>query len=314
MLSVTADLDDRLQRLAAEARAYHDPASDFTSADFATPESLARVHEMLHAGDTNGLVASARVEVLDVPGAADGVTARAVRAPNPGAVYVHFHMGGWVVGSAAGSDHRNVEIADRCSVTVVSVDYRLAPEHPAPAQLEDAEAAARWLLAHGDNEFGATRLILGGESAGATLAVLLAIKLRDAGLDVGGIAALNLLYGVYDFSASPSQRRSASFAISEHVRRHAFPNLDAEALRAPAYSPLYADLRGLPPARFTVGTDDSLLDDTLFMAARWDAAGNQTVLDVYPSCRHGFDAWPLPIADEARSRIDAYIAERAHST
>jgi acetyl esterase/lipase len=314
MLSVTADIDERLQRLAAEASAYHDPASDFTSADFATPESLARVRQMLHTGDSNPLVASGRVEVVAVPGAADGVTARVVRVDDPGAVYVHFHMGGWVVGSAGASDCRNVEIADRCSVIVVSVDYRLAPEHPVPAQLEDAEAAARWLLAHGVAEFVTSRLILGGESAGATLAVLVALKLRDAGVDIGGIVGLNLLYGVYDFSATPSQRRSASFAISEHVRHHAFPNLSAEQLRAPAYSPLYADLRGLPPARFTVGTDDSLIDDTLFMVARWDAAGNYTILDVYPSCRHGFDAWPLPIADEARSRIDAFIAERAHST
>jgi acetyl esterase/lipase len=80
--------------------------------------------------------------------------------------------------------------------------------------------------------------------------------------------------------------------------------------RSPAVSPLYADLRGLPPAIFTVGNADHLLDDSLFMANRWAAAGNASELAVYPDCGHGFTAFPTELAKRANERINAFLAAR----
>jgi acetyl esterase/lipase len=80
-----------------------------------------------------------------------------------------------------------------------------------------------------------------------------------------------------------------------------------EAAHDPAVSPLYARLGGLPPALFTVGSADHLLDDSLFMAARWEAFGNQTDLAVYPDCIHGFNGFPMELATRANDRIDAFL-------
>ncbi len=92
-----------------------------------------------------------------------------------------------------------------------------------------------------------------------------------------------------------------------------YPDHSIEERRVPSISPLYADLRGLPPALFSVGTADALLDDTLFMYERWTAAGNEARLDVYPESLHGFDTFPTAMAAEARQRIDGFITARVTS-
>ena len=84
----------------------------------------------------------------------------------------------------------------------------------------------------------------------------------------------------------------------------------AEARATPDVSPLYADLRGLPPALFSVGTLDPLLDDSLFMAARWRAAGNAAELAVYPGGMHAFNAFPMRLAESANRRCQAFVADR----
>ena len=92
------------------------------------------------------------------------------------------------------------------------------------------------------------------------------------------------------------------------------PGLDREARRAPTISPLYADLRGMPPALFTVGTLDPLLDDSLFMAARWSAAGARAELRVWPEAVHGFTAFPLALARAANATQEAFLrAAVAHA-
>ena len=85
------------------------------------------------------------------------------------------------------------------------------------------------------------------------------------------------------------------------------PGRTALEARDPACSPLYADLTGLPPALFTVGHADHLLDDSLFMAARWQAYGNEAELAVYPDCIHGFTGFPMELAKRANLRIDAFL-------
>ena len=225
--------------------------------------------------------------------------------------YLHLHGGGWTLGAAHQSDVRNWAIARHCGLAVVSVDYRLAPEHPFPAGPDDCEAAALWLVSHAAAEFGTTRLWIGGESAGAHLAALTLLRLRDRHA-LRPFAGANLVYGAYDLSMTPSQRRWGernlvlSTPILEWFSDFFVP--DRARRRDPDVSPLYADLTGLPPALFSVGTLDPLLDDSLFMHARWLAAGGRAELAVWPGGIHGFDAFPIGLSRAARARIDAFLS------
>jgi len=225
-------------------------------------------------------------------------------------VYLHLHGGGWTLGAAKQSDVRNWALARRCGLAVVSVDYRLAPEHPFPAGPDDCEAAALWLAQHAAAEFGTTRLWIGGESAGAHLAALTLLRLRDRHA-LRPFAGANLVYGAYDLSMTPSQQRwgERNLVLSTPIL-HWFSDFfvpDRARRRDPDVSPLYADLTGLPPALFTVGTLDPLLDDSLFMHARWLAAGSPAELAVYPGGIHGFDAFPTALSRAARARMDAFL-------
>jgi acetyl esterase/lipase len=193
----------------------------------------------------------------------------------------------------------------------VSVEYRLAPEHPYPAAPDDCEAAALWLARNAKAEFGTEVLTIGGESAGGHLSAVTLLRLRDKH-GFTGFAGANLAFGAFDLSMTPSQRR---FGDRRLVLRTADIMHFADAFlpgvtdrRAPDISPLFADLSGMPPALFSVGTCDALLDDSLFMHARWLAACNQAELAIYPGGAHGLTAFPITLAREANARIDAFLA------
>lgn len=228
-------------------------------------------------------------------------------------VYLHIHGGGWVLGRAHHSDLRNEAIARACNLAVVSVDYRLAPEYPYPAGPDDCEAVGLWLAREAAREFGTNCLLIGGESAGAHLAVVTLVRLRDRH-SFTGFAAANLVFGVFDVSGTPSQRLWGDRELVLSARtmqwygEHFAP---AERQRDPDVSPLYADLHDLPPALFTVGTLDPLLDDSLFMYARWIAAGNTAELAVYPGGVHGFTGFPTALARRAIDRVDAFLLDAA---
>lgn len=225
-------------------------------------------------------------------------------------VYLHIHGGGWVLGRAHHQDPRCEAIARTCNLAVVSVDYRLAPEYPYPAGPDDCEAAAAWLAEHVVSEFGSDRLVIGGESAGAHLSAVTLLRMRDRH-GFSGFRAANLVFGVFDVSGTPSVRcwgercLVLSTPTMEWFGNHF---VSAEKQRDPDVSPLYADLSGLPPALFTVGTMDPLLDDSLFMYARWLAAGNEAELAVYPGGVHGFTSYPTELARSANARIDAFLS------
>jgi len=224
-------------------------------------------------------------------------------------VYLHIHGGGWVLGRAHHADPRNEQIARRCQVAVVSVDYRLAPEDPYPAGPDDCEAVALWLAEHARAEFGSNRLIIGGDSAGAHLSVTTLLRLRDRH-GFHGFAGANLVYGMYDFTLTPSAAifGDPGLPLPTSVIRWFLDQFVApERRRDPDVSPLYADLSDLPPALFSVGTLDPLLDDSLFMASRWHAAGNPTALEIYPGGVHGFAGNSYPLATQANARIDQFI-------
>ena len=138
-------------------------------------------------------------------------------------VYLDIHGGGFYMDSAARGDKRNRELADALHLAVVSVDYRLAPEHPWPAAPDDCEAAALWLVEEADARFGTSRLAIGGSSAGATLALATLLRLRDRGA-VGRFTGAALQFGTYDLSArTPAGRRIADEyfiqAYAGHVGR-----------------------------------------------------------------------------------------------
>jgi len=247
-----------------------------------------------------------------IPGRAGGVPLRVFTPPVVRGVYLHIHGGGWTLGTAGGQDILLWRLARAAEVAVVSVGYRLAPEHPYPAGPDDCEDAARWLVDGAVGEFGTDRLTIGGESAGAHLA---AVTLQRLGAQAAAFRAAQLTFGVYDLSMTPSQRRwgdlnlTLSTPIMAWFYDQFLAGMSPEERRRPDISPLYGELRGMPPARFVVGTQDPLLDDTLFMAARWEAAGNATVLEVVAEAAHGFLQFPLKVAERELAAQEEYIAK-----
>jgi acetyl esterase len=225
-------------------------------------------------------------------------------------IYLHFHGGGLVLGSAMTQDAMMERIAHSTGMACASVEYRLAPEHPYPAAWDDGESAALWLIANGQREFGTGVMTIGGESAGATLAAAILLRMRDRH-GFSGFRAANLAYGNFDSSMTPSQRLAPEKGVL--VGRTAIERFRGAYLprqvdpRDPDVSALYANLRDMPPAIFTVGTRDPLIDDTLFMYARWIAAGNEAELALYPGAVHAFNVFPMPQAAQANARIDAFL-------
>jgi acetyl esterase len=227
-------------------------------------------------------------------------------------VYLHIHGGGWVLGASDLQDPMLERIADNTGLAVVSVEYRLAPEHPYPAGPDDCEFAAAWLIKNAKAEFGSDVMTIGGESAGGHLAAVTILRMRDR-YGYTGFRGANFVYGVFDMSMTPSQmafgnRRLVLRTIDMQQFYNAFLPTITER-RSPDISPLYADLKGLCPALFSVGTSDALLDDTLFMHARWMAAENTAELAVYPGGAHGFTLFPNRLSDESGARSEEFLRQ-----
>jgi acetyl esterase/lipase len=257
---------------------------------------------------------SERAKWIEIDGPAGKLKLRAVAPAKSRGVYLHIHGGGHVLGAADQQDRLLEIIADTTNLTALSVEYRLAPENPYPAGPDDCEAAALWVSDH-LSDFGGPKLAIGGESAGAHLAAMTLLRLRDKHGRTPFNAA-NLVFGVFDLGLTPSAR---TFGDSERLILRTIdilkfgeaflPGLTPEQKRAPELSPLYADLTGLCPALFTIGTRDALLDDSLFMHARWIASGNRGELEIYPGACHGFLAFPIPQTFASLQRQTAFLNE-----
>lgn len=256
-------------------------------------------------------VLSPRARTIAITGKGGHTIALRVIAPaNPAGVYLHIHGGGWVLGSADFQDWMLEDTADKTNLAVVSVEYRLAPEHPYPAGPDDCEAAALWLIANAKAEFGTDRIAIGGESAGAHLSAVTLLRLRDRH-GYTGFKGANLVYGCFDLTMTPSQRH---FGEERLVLRtsdivhfcEAFLPAGADR-RDPDISPLYARLHDMPPALFTIGTRDALVDDTLFMYMRWLAAGRSAEIKVHSGGAHGFTLYPWPLAQTSAAEMHEFL-------
>lgn len=254
-------------------------------------------------------------KILTVTGRSGHEIALRTMLPRSGAptgTYLHIHGGGWVFGEPVESDARLRSLAEETGLAVASIDYRLAPEHPFPAAPDDCEDAAL-ALADGRIEGLPTGfLAIGGESAGAHLSVLTLLRLRDRGRG-GAFHAANLVAGCYDLSLTPSVRRFGSERlvlntddIKEFVLRFVPDDI---GLKDPAVSPIQADLSNLPPALFSVGTRDLLFDDSLFMAARWLAAGNRATLSSWNGGCHVFHAFDTRTSRAANQEAERFLIE-----
>ena len=244
---------------------------------------------------------------------AGGVPAEWVSAPDAdaGRAVLYLHGGGYNAGSP--TSHR--ELARRLSAAtgarVLVLDYRLAPEHPYPAAVEDATAAYRWLLAQG---IDSAKTAVGGDSAGGGLTVAAMVALRDAG-DPLPAAGVCISPWVDLEMSGESMRTRAKWDLMvgrEGLLDSAAAYLAGGDARTPLVSPLYADLRSLPPLLIQVGTSETLYDDSTRLDERARAAGVDAKLQVWDQMVH---AWHLfaPILPEGQQAIEAigeYLRER----
>jgi acetyl esterase/lipase len=304
------ELESMRPRLREEADAFITSfASELDDPSLPVRERVARQRA---AADERVLRSDMAVD-REISGPAGPLRLRTFVPDQVDAVLLHIHGGGFVTGSPEMTDLLHEMLSKELNLAFVSVDYRLAPEHPYPAGPDDCEAAALWVLEHAERELGSARLLIGGESAGAHLAACTLLRLRDRHDAADRFAAANLVFGIYDLSGTPSQRATTErpdLLTAEQIEYFAelfTPGRSIQERRDPDISPLYADLHGLPPALFSVGADDHLVDDTLFMAARWELAGNQAELLVYPEGPHGcigmpsvFERWFATLTDFLR--------------
>ena len=306
-------IDAELAGYVEESRAFYAARAASRGSDSppdpGTPEGLREVRalEEVRAKDA---VSTMALELPVVEALAEVAGRRVpvrILAPEGGTargVYLEMHGGGFYMGLAARGDAHNRALAHALGIAVVSVDYRLAPEHPWPAAPEDCETAALWLLEEAETRFGTTRLAIGGVSAGATLAMATLLRLRDRGVANPFVGAA-LQFGTYDMSGQTPAGR----LLDDEFFIQAYAGHVADRTN-PDISPVYGDLRGLPPVLLLVGSLDILLEDNLVMAARLSAAGGELDVRVYPESPHGFTLHPTAMASAALEDIESWLAER----
>jgi len=274
------------------------------------PPAVVRERRRQGLGPFPMMAASSKAKIVEIDGPAGPIPLRVIAPEKPRGVYFHIHGGGWTWGTSDEQDPWLDRLAERCGLAVVSVEYRLAPENPYPAAPDDCEAAALWVIREAESRFGTSGLFIGGESAGAHLSAVTILRLRDRH-GIKPFRGANLFAGCYDLNLTPSVRQWGAERLilnTNDVRVFAQNFVGHVGDRTdPDVSPLYADLKGLPPALFSVGTKDILLDDTLFMASRYAAAGNKTDLALWPGGCHVFIRFDSAMSEQALSRIDHFV-------
>ena len=255
-------------------------------------------------------------DVQCTPVQANGVPCEWTDVPGADAhrVVFYLHGGGYVIGSLTSHRELVARIARASGARALAIEYRLAPEHPFPAAVDDAVAAYRWLLAQGVSPSG---IVIAGDSAGGGLTLATLVALKEAGdpLPAAGVCLSPWvdLEGVGDSMTSrdaldPMVHKPALVEMAAHY-------LNGAAPRTPLAAPLYADLPGLPPLLIQVGAAETLFDDSARFAAKAKAAGVDVTLEEWPELFHVFQAFSmLPEAREATDKIGAFIRQRTQAT
>ncbi|MEO5839862.1 MAG: alpha/beta hydrolase [Acidimicrobiales bacterium] len=223
-------------------------------------------------------------------------------------VIQYLHGGGYVLGTA--STHQNLvgHIAKATGCRALSVDYRLAPEHPHPAAVNDSMIVYEWLLGQG---IDARHIAVSGDSAGGGLTMATLVAIRDRGLPnpAAGVP-LSPWIDLEGTGASMQTNADVDLMIAEAgLKMMAALFLNGQIARDPLAAPLHADLAGIAPIYVQVGGEETLLDDSTRLAANAEAAGVDVRLDVFPEMQHVFQlsAGNMPEADDAIERIAAWL-------
>jgi epsilon-lactone hydrolase len=235
-------------------------------------------------------------------------------ASRPGTI-LYFHGGGWVFGSPETALSLTGHLVAQTGLTAYSCDYRLAPEHPFPAAIEDTLSAYRALL---DSGHDAEAIVFAGDSAGGGLAVTTCLAARDAGLPLpAAVVAFSPGLDATRTGESMDTKEGVdpifTRAAVEHTGAMYLAGADPhQPLLSPA---VLADLTGFPPLLIQVGTNELLLDDSTRLAARARAAGVDVILDVTADVPHVFQAFAgvLDEADEALERAALFLRQRIRS-
>ena len=243
---------------------------------------------------------------------AGGVKAGWISTPGTDArrVVLYLHGGGYTMGSI--NTHRDLaqRLSRATAARVLLIDYRLAPEHPHPAAVEDAVAAYRWLLGAGVRP---ADLVVAGDSAGGGLTVAMLVAARDQKLPMPAAAVCLSpwvdLEGIGESmhtkaAADPMVQRDPLLKMAAHY-------LAGQNARTPLAAPLYADLRGLPPLLIQVGTAETLLDDAVRLAEKARSAGVRVTLDPWEDMIHVWQAFAmmLPEGQQAIDRIGEFVRQ-----
>jgi monoterpene epsilon-lactone hydrolase len=231
---------------------------------------------------------------------AGGVPAEWVTAPgcDPGRAVLYLHGGGYVIGSI--NTHRRLayDVSAASGARVLVIDYRLAPEHPFPAAVDDATTAWRWLLQQG---FATSRLAIAGDSAGGGLTLATLVNLRDQKLGLPACAvAISPWVDLEGVGNSITARAAQDPMVQKDgLLWMAGLYLNGKDAKTPLAAPLHADLKGLPPILVQVGTAETLLDDATRIAEKLHAAGIDVRLAIWPNMLHVFPLF-APILSEGR--------------
>ncbi len=252
-------------------------------------------------------------DVTHEPTVVGGVRAEWVAAPDAheDRVVLYLHGGAYVMGSI--NTHRDLagRISRASGARVLNVDYRLAPEHPHPAAVEDSTAVYRWLIGEG---YDAADLAVAGDSAGGGLTVATLVALRDQKqpLPAAGVC-LSPWVDLEGVGESMTTKADVDPMVQrEHLVMMAKHYLADHPPRTPLAAPLYADLSGLPPLYVQVGTAETLLDDSVRLAERARKAGVDVTLEQWDDMIHVFQAFApmLPEGQQAIDRIGEYLRAR----
>jgi acetyl esterase/lipase len=258
--------------------------------------------EILGAAPLPGDVRTRTTDLGGVP----AVEVRAGATAPTAATVLYFHGGAYAIGSAAASVGLVSEIARRTAATALSVDYRLAPEHPFPAAVDDALTSYRALL---DRGVPAGSIAVTGESAGGGLSLALLLAIRDAELPQPSSATvLSPWTDLTQSGGTMTTRADADPALTRRaLQTRAADYLAGADPRTSLASPLHADLRGLPPLLIQAGGREILLDDALRLAARAAHADVPVTLRTFPGAPHVFQGF-APLVDEAAQALDQVAA------